>query len=124
MPYLMHNILKKDAGNLQNVTSNRDQVVVDPRFLDVREGHMSGLKPYQREAWVHFRQSGVFLPFAAYSNHLNTLNHFLFKPDSYEWIIPNMTNPTDGWPMDKVAKFGKQMGLPENDLCGMLFYYV
>lgn len=109
-----------DAGEAEK---SRDNIVKHPKRADYFEKRLLHLRPYHREVFSRFRQSGLLLPFGALQAQHSAPNRFLLHP-AFGWMIPDSSDPLQGWPLDEVTRFAETKKLPLNDIYGNVFYFV
>ncbi|KAI9783495.1 MAG: hypothetical protein M1835_003794 [Candelina submexicana] len=99
----------------------RLEIVLNASRTDHLERHLLNLQPSLRLASVHFRESGVLLPFGACVDAYDKPNPTLFSK-SDAWKQPDSADPLNSWSSNFVTGSCQHRIIPNYDCYGQLYF--
>jgi hypothetical protein len=112
--------------DFNSISTEYKAVMLNKKRADYRDRSLLFFQnPQMRLAWCKQREAGLLLPFSVEYEPVNQLvpNVFLLDPKD-GFVLSDAAEKMDGWDLDKVSKYGKDFGVPSNDIYGALFFYI
>ncbi|KAG8905178.1 hypothetical protein FRC01_008440, partial [Tulasnella sp. 417] len=119
---LLHLIKAASYSKVQG-EADRRRVMISPQRLDYRETYFIKLRPRHRIAYSHWLDTGILLPFGQPVDSFDKPNRLLYSEHG-EWLLTDHDSPVFAWDPLEVEKTRKEMGLPEEDYFGSLFFHI
>ncbi|KAA1470767.1 hypothetical protein DENSPDRAFT_929086 [Dentipellis sp. KUC8613] len=107
----------------KTVRTELDRSRVSPPNIDRLHRRYCQVEPAHRQAMHHFRKTGILLPFGAATGHFDRPNSYLLSPEG-KWLLDDLADPLQGWPIEEVMKAGKAHGVQRGDVYGALYFYL